>query len=501
MPLFSLASTQSWGIGEFADLPMFARWAAEAGQSFVQILPINEMPPGETSPYSALTAMALDPIYISLPSVAGLRGARRRAGARRRRRRRRSTRRSRSRRGCDMTQVRQLKERWLRRALRALPAARGGARHAARAALRRLRRGAKRGGSTTTRSSGRCTRCTTSVPWWEWPEPLARAGRRPSSAGARRRCTPRSRYRNVSAVDRRRAVGRGEAAGVAGAGLRRPAVHDLRRQPRRVGAAARVPLRRDHRRAAGRVQRDRPGLGTAAVALGRDGGERLRLDARARPPLRRDLYDGFRIDHLVGLYRTYIRPIDKAVPAFFEPADEPAQIALGETLVGILGSGHRGADVDRRRSRLDPAVRARVDGAAGSARPQGAALGAALGSPGQPLDRSARVSRSARSPRPARTTSSRWRRRRKARPKSSGPRSCSRCCPSGSCLTLIPLQDVFGWTDRINTPAVVDEINWTWRVPWPVDTWLDREDTVERADQLKAWTRTRPVSDERTTAH
>ena len=60
---------------------------------------------------------------------------------------------------------------------------------------------------------------------------------------------------------------------------------------------------------------------------------------------------------------------------------------------------------------------------------------------------------------------------------------------SASYLTLIPLQDIFGWTDRINTPAVVDDVNWTWRLPWPVDTWLDREDTVSRADQLKAWTR------------
>jgi hypothetical protein len=51
------------------------------------------------------------------------------------------------------------------------------------------------------------------------------------------------------------------------------------------------------------------------------------------------------------------------------------------------------------------------------------------------------------------------------------------------------LQDVFGWTDRINTPAVVGEMNWTWRLPWFVDTWLDRDDTVARADQLKTWTR------------
>jgi 4-alpha-glucanotransferase len=60
---------------------------------------------------------------------------------------------------------------------------------------------------------------------------------------------------------------------------------------------------------------------------------------------------------------------------------------------------------------------------------------------------------------------------------------------AGSYLTLLPLQDIFGWTDRINTPAVVDEVNWTWRLPWPVDTWLDREETIGRADELKAWTR------------
>jgi len=60
---------------------------------------------------------------------------------------------------------------------------------------------------------------------------------------------------------------------------------------------------------------------------------------------------------------------------------------------------------------------------------------------------------------------------------------------AGSALTLIPIQDVFGWTDRINTPAVVDDINWTWRLPWFVHTWLDRTETLAHADELKAWTR------------
>ncbi len=47
VPLFSLVSSQGWGIGEFRDLAPFSRWAAEAGQRVLQILPINEMPPME----------------------------------------------------------------------------------------------------------------------------------------------------------------------------------------------------------------------------------------------------------------------------------------------------------------------------------------------------------------------------------------------------------------------------------------------------------------------
>ena len=69
VPLFSLVSSRSWGIGEFADLPAFGSWCAAAGQRYVQLLPLNETSPGETSPYSSMTAMALDPIYIRVPDV------------------------------------------------------------------------------------------------------------------------------------------------------------------------------------------------------------------------------------------------------------------------------------------------------------------------------------------------------------------------------------------------------------------------------------------------
>src|SRR5262245_8162774 len=69
VPLFSIPSRRSWGIGEIPDLPRFARWLTAAGLDIVQLLPVNEMADGQSSPYSALSAMAIDPIYIAIGDV------------------------------------------------------------------------------------------------------------------------------------------------------------------------------------------------------------------------------------------------------------------------------------------------------------------------------------------------------------------------------------------------------------------------------------------------
>src|SRR3954462_11636551 len=68
-PLFSIPSKESWGIGEIADLPRLGDWMRQAGFSFVQLLPVNEMADGQNSPYSAMSAMAIDPIYIAVAEV------------------------------------------------------------------------------------------------------------------------------------------------------------------------------------------------------------------------------------------------------------------------------------------------------------------------------------------------------------------------------------------------------------------------------------------------
>jgi hypothetical protein len=49
---------------------------------------------------------------------------------------------------------------------------------------------------------------------------------------------------------------------------------------------------------------------------------------------------------------------------------------------------------------------------------------------------------------------------------------------SGANLLILPIQDAFGWSDRINQPATVGDHNWTWRLPWP--TSISRGAPVDR---------------------
>jgi 4-alpha-glucanotransferase len=58
---------------------------------------------------------------------------------------------------------------------------------------------------------------------------------------------------------------------------------------------------------------------------------------------------------------------------------------------------------------------------------------------------------------------------------------------SGADLLILPIQDVFGWRDRINQPATVNSGNWTWRLPWPCDRLAQQPDAIAVANQLREW--------------
>lgn len=75
IPVFSLRSKESFGIGEFTDIRLLTDWAAETGLKLIQLLPVNDTTATNTwkdsYPYAAISAFALHPIYINLQQVAG----------------------------------------------------------------------------------------------------------------------------------------------------------------------------------------------------------------------------------------------------------------------------------------------------------------------------------------------------------------------------------------------------------------------------------------------
>ena len=65
VPLFALRRENDLGIGDLGALREFIDWAAEIGFKLVQLLPINETG-SDSSPYNAISAMAIEPTTLHL---------------------------------------------------------------------------------------------------------------------------------------------------------------------------------------------------------------------------------------------------------------------------------------------------------------------------------------------------------------------------------------------------------------------------------------------------
>ncbi len=483
MPLFSLASGRGWGIGEFGDVPAFAGWLGEAGQSILQILPINEMPGIETSPYSAMTSMALDPIYLTLanvPDFAGLGGEHALDGAETA-----EIARLRQLPRVEYSSIRWMKEKWLRRSFDRflkLEVARGTPRAIRFDAFTR-----EQGWWLDEYALFRSLHALhDGQPWMTWPEPLSRADAKALAAarGSLHLEITYRRYLQWLAAEQWADAKRlawpiriyGDLPFMISADS--PDVW-IRQDEFRFDATIGVPP--DAFSATGQDWGLPPWRATVMAT-----NDFRWMRARARRYA--DLYDGYRIDHLVGLYRTYVRPVDTSAAPFFDPGDEADQLRLGETLVTIFTSpASRPGVIAEDLGSIPPFVRESMS---------------RLDLPGMKVlrwerhwDREGQPSTDpAEFPaRSVATTGTHDIEPLAATPDGDTPDKritvVQSLLSSGSYLALMPIQDVFGWKDRINTPAVVDEMNWTWRLPWPVDTWLDRGDTIAHADQLKAWTR------------
>jgi len=506
MPLFSCPRTTSWGIGDIGDLEAMTAWLASAGQRVMQLLPINEMAPGQQSPYSAISSMAIDPIFIdvsAVPEFAAMGGEASLSPDDR-------TLLDRARRSpsIDYGVVRRLKRQALRSAFD---------RFIEEEWHRKTSRAAALTGFVADQS------------WWVDQYAVFRAvhaaeGERPWTEWPARLRD----HEEAAVAEARRALASDILFDQYVQWIAHTQWQQARQRTHGVALFGDLPFMVDgdsadvwSRQYQFHLDVSLGAPPDAFSATGQDWGMPVyRWDVierdnfgwlRDRARRHRDLYDGYRIDHLVGFYRTYGWP--KEGMAYFSPAKEPDQLALGQQVISIFRDS--GADVIAEDLGVVPDfVRASL---------------AQLGVPGFKVFRWERQWHDAGQPftdplvyppvsvatsgtHDTETLAVWWEaapahdRREVARlaavervSSSAVDLSTAPFNPvvrdallealveSGSNLTLFPVQDVFGWRERINEPATINERNWTFRLPWPVDRLQDVAEASERQSTLRAW--------------
>ena len=78
VPVFSLRSAHSYGVGDFGDLKLMVDWAVETGMKVIQLLPVNDTTASrnwnDSYPYNIVSAFALHPHYLDLEELGTLKG-------------------------------------------------------------------------------------------------------------------------------------------------------------------------------------------------------------------------------------------------------------------------------------------------------------------------------------------------------------------------------------------------------------------------------------------
>lgn len=73
IPVFSMRSATSQGVGDFGDIRLMADWAAQTGMHMIQLLPINDTVQTRTwrdcYPYNSISIFALHPMYVDLSQL------------------------------------------------------------------------------------------------------------------------------------------------------------------------------------------------------------------------------------------------------------------------------------------------------------------------------------------------------------------------------------------------------------------------------------------------
>ncbi len=498
LPLFSLRSPADWGVGEIPDLVPWARWCASAGFSVTMMLPVNFASRGQNSPYAALSAFAIDPVYVAVDALedfeaAGGRDALSPADQE-------EVAALRSAPGVPWARVRDLKARALALAFRSFLDREWKRRTRRAAELEQYQR--EHAGWLDDyalfmalheeRYHGR--------PWTDWDGPLRE--RDPEAlAAARAEHSERILYRawlqwqiDLQWTEARRTA---NAAGVELMGdlpfMVATDSADVWARPFDFRLDARVGVPPDAFSETGQDW----GLPVYRWDVMEQNGfawmtERARRSAA--------LYGLYRVDHVVGLYRTYYRPDDGQPPAFI-PETEPAQVQNGEKMMEIFSEGARviaedlGTVPDFVRESL---TRCGVPGyrilrwerewkePGQPFRDPGAWPALSVGTTGthdtecvadwydemEPEERAAFL---------ALPGLERVRARGAARFDAQVRDAVLELVyRSGSDLLLLPFQDAVGARERVNVPGTVNDSNWSYRIPQDLPTLMADVATAER---------------------
>lgn len=481
IPLFSVRDAHDVGTGEILDLIPFIDWLQAWHQTVLQLLPLNETAPGEASPYNTLSAFAIDPTYVSTAALDDLLAsdpAQRWLAAANTQRRVQALRRARRRyrRATYAIKLRALEHAFDEFERRAMPIRMEAFEQFCQThawwlddyALFRLLKELQ--GWTT---------------WETWPDPLRQ---RRSAALAELVAAHPERlrfFRYVQWV----------------AAEQWQSVRDHARE-RGVLVFGDLPFVCGRDSADVWAHQELFDLGSSAGAPpdafsphGQAWGlplydwAEMRRDAfawwRGRVDHARGLYDGCRIDHVVGLYRTYAIAERPGGTSGFVPADEAEQRTQGETLIRTLriAAGSECRLMAEDLGTVPPWVRVSLTN---------------LGIPGYKVFRWEWRDGAYLDPRgypelslamtgthdtdtlhawwddleaPHRAAVLRLLALDSNRPETSPWTPAlhrallRRLYEAGSTLTILPFQDLIGGRERINTPATVGRYNWTYRLP------------------------------------
>lgn len=68
LPLYSVYSAESTGVGELTDIKLLAEWCLATGISIIQLLPLNDVG-GDFAPYNSVSSFAIDPMYLTIKDI------------------------------------------------------------------------------------------------------------------------------------------------------------------------------------------------------------------------------------------------------------------------------------------------------------------------------------------------------------------------------------------------------------------------------------------------